>query len=250
MKNFRIILLFNFSFLFLDNFSASAQLKWQNVDSIFQPLPKSVHIFYTNTPVDTGAFQAYYLEADLKDKNLDFTVDTTLNRRITPENFYEKNHKPVLVVNCAFFSFASNRSVNVIVKKGNLICFDTSYVKGRGKDSLRHYFALRSSIGFNKKNEADVAWVAADSTMIYPLVSESPKKPLLLEESFPKKPDFMSDIRIREYLKPGRKEEKISKWKMRTVVGGGPALLQNGEVNISNEEEMLFAGKALNDKHP
>ena len=37
---------------------------------------------------------------------------------------------------------------------------------------------------------------------------------------------------------------------MKTAVGGGPVLLQNGLIKITNNEELKFAGKAINDKHP
>ena len=37
---------------------------------------------------------------------------------------------------------------------------------------------------------------------------------------------------------------------MQTAVGGGPALLQNGKIKITNNEELKFAGKAIDDKHP
>jgi exopolysaccharide biosynthesis protein len=37
---------------------------------------------------------------------------------------------------------------------------------------------------------------------------------------------------------------------METAVGGGPVLVQNGEIQISNNEELKFAGKAIDDKHP
>ena len=37
---------------------------------------------------------------------------------------------------------------------------------------------------------------------------------------------------------------------MQTAVGGGPVLVQNGVVKITNNEEMKFSGKALMDKHP
>ena len=33
-------------------------------------------------------------------------------------------------------------------------------------------------------------------------------------------------------------------------MGGGPVLLQNGEIKITNNEEMKFIGKAIDDKHP
>ena len=37
---------------------------------------------------------------------------------------------------------------------------------------------------------------------------------------------------------------------MKTAIGGGPVLIQNGEIQITNNEELKFAGKAINDKHP
>jgi len=37
---------------------------------------------------------------------------------------------------------------------------------------------------------------------------------------------------------------------MQTAVGGGPVLVQEGKVKITNNEELKFAGKAINDKHP
>ena len=43
---------------------------------------------------------------------------------------------------------------------------------------------------------------------------------------------------------------RFQKWKMKTAVGGGPVLLQNGEIKITNNEELKFAGKAIEDKHP
>ncbi|MEO6837285.1 MAG: phosphodiester glycosidase family protein, partial [Ginsengibacter sp.] len=42
----------------------------------------------------------------------------------------------------------------------------------------------------------------------------------------------------------------FKKWKMKTVVGGGPVLVQNNKIQISNNEERKFAGKAINDRHP
>ena len=99
-------------------FSASSfsQLKWQNVDSLFQPLPASFHVYKTTDLLDGKPNIAFYVEADLKDKKLDFTVDTTHQRRLTPSKFYEKNDKPLLIVNTTFFSFATNQNLNVVIK--------------------------------------------------------------------------------------------------------------------------------------
>jgi hypothetical protein len=84
-------------FIFLISYSlfSGAQAVWQNVDSLYGPLPASVHVYKTSSLLDGKPNIAYYLEADLKDKGLDFTVDTTFKRRITPSGFYTKNNQPL-----------------------------------------------------------------------------------------------------------------------------------------------------------
>lgn len=48
----------------------------------------------------------------------------------------------------------------------------------------------------------------------------------------------------------GKVHPTLKKWKVKTAIGGGPVLVQNGAVKITNNEELKFAGKAINDKHP
>ncbi|MFI5130237.1 MAG: hypothetical protein ACHQFX_09615, partial [Chitinophagales bacterium] len=64
----RKFLLF-FSFLFISSI-LSAQLKWQNVDSLYQPLPSSMHVYKTTDSLDGKPNIAYYVEVNLKDKKL------------------------------------------------------------------------------------------------------------------------------------------------------------------------------------
>ena len=37
---------------------------------------------------------------------------------------------------------------------------------------------------------------------------------------------------------------------MRKAIGGGQVLVQGGRIQITNEEELKFTGKAISDKHP
>jgi len=94
MKKLFFPWLFSIIFIF-----ANAQSKWINLDSLYQPLPASMHIFKSNDTLDGKPNVMYYAIADLKDKNLKFTSDTSYKRRLTPSQFYEKNNKPWLVVN-------------------------------------------------------------------------------------------------------------------------------------------------------
>jgi hypothetical protein len=229
-------------------FSVFSQIKWTNVDSLYQPLPSSVHIYFTNSPVDTGLFRAFYLIADLKDKKLDFTADTARDRRLTPSKFYERNEKALLVVNCTFFSFETNRSLNAVIKDGELVAYNQHSIAGKGKDTLTYRHPFGSAIGISKKRQADVSWLYTDS---------SAKRITSLYTSLSPIKDSVSNPSPKQFFRyiypppdPPTRLRMTYPWKMKTAVGGGPVLLQNGEIKITNNEELKFAGKAINDKHP
>ena len=228
--------------ILFSNFSFS-QLKWQNVDSLYQPLPTSVHIYFTEQAIDTAPFRAYYLIADLKDKHLDFTADTSHDRRLIPSTFYERNNKPLVVVNCTFFSYETNRSLNAVIKDGKILAYNQHTIAGKGKDTLTYRHMFGSIIGISKKRNADIAWLYTDSS------SHSIKASQWSIPSF--KDSIQNPERKYIFFKISVPHHSgFEKWKMRTTVGGGPVLLQDGEIKISNNEELKFAGKAINDKHP
>ncbi len=224
-----------------------AQLKWVNVDSLFGPLPSSVHVYKTNGLLDGKPNIAYYVEADLKDKQLKFDVDTTLGRRMRPSEFYERNDKPVLVVNTTFFSFATNQNLNAVIKKEKLLGYNIHSVPGRGKDTLTFRHPFGSAIGFTKKGRADIAWLFTDS-------SKKSAYALQTEQAPVKDSSFVYTYEMAKnhssIIFDGGSLPTLKKWKMRTAVGGGPVLVQYGQVRITNDEELKFAGKAIDDKHP
>ena len=217
-----------------------AQLQWQNVDSLFQPLPSSVHVYKTTSLLDGKPNIAYYVEADLKDKKLEFTADTSTGRRLTPTQFYNKNDKALLVVNTTFFSFTTNKSLNVVIKDKETVAFNEVKFRKSRADTTIKIPVYGSAIGINKKNRADIAWIKTDSTS---------KSSTAIQESGISR----RTARRRTTEKPAEEEKQkdsFKLWKMKTAVGGGPVLLQKGEIEISNNEELKFAGKAIDDKHP
>jgi len=237
----------NYSLLIINSTALSAQLKWINVDSLYQPLPSSVHVYFTNEPIDTAPFRAYYLIADLKDKKINFSSDTTLGRRFTPTQFYQKNDQPLVVVNCTFFSFQTNQNLNVVIKDGKLVGYNIHSIPGRGKDTLTYRHPFGSAIGISKKREADIAWVFSDSTNRNSFGMQGAIEPM--KDSI-NTISFENAIYMTSIVTHGGASPTLKKWKMRTAVGGGPVLLQLGKINITNNEELKFVGKAINDKHP
>lgn len=215
------------------------QIKWINVDSLYQPLPSSIHIYFTDSQIDTGTFRAYYLIADMRDKDLEFMADTSKGRRLTPAQFYTKHEKPLVVVNCSYFSFQTNQNYNIVMNEGRMLAGNSRLIRGIGKDSVNTYFLHSSAIGITKKRKADIAWTKADSTATIAFATQEP-------------PVYGTIYKTRRgtgettFFDPNN----FTKWKMKTAVGGGPVLLQEGQIRITNEEEKRFTGKALYEKHP
>ena len=233
--------------------SLQAQVKWMNVDAAYAPLPKGFRVFRTLDSLDLKPFIAYYAIADLKRKKFKFTTDTTEGRRLTPANFFIKSGQPLLVVNTTFFSFASNKNLNLVISAGKILSYNTHTVPLRGKDTLRYKHPFSSAIGISKKRKADIAWTYTDSTAMHAFAAQNVSMPLMDSTAFfsfnaarlhTAVVDKAAMIGIRKY------KTLLQKWKMYTAVGGGPVLVQDGKIKISNNEEMKFAGNAIYDKHP
>lgn len=212
-----------------------AQVKWTNVDAQYGPLPSTVHVFTTADSIDGKPNIAYYVIANLKDRKLKFTTDTTYQRRFTPQQFYNKNQQPLLVVNATFFDFATNRNLNAVIKDGKLVSYNVHSTSLKGKDTLLFMHTFRSAIGISKKRKADVAWLYTDSSVQY-------------AKAFQQVPGYYKDsfatVEKKDFI------QHAASWKMQTAIAGGPVLLQNGIVAVSNNQERMFTGKAIDDKHP
>ena len=231
-----------------------AQVKWINVDTAFAPLPSTVQVFKSTDSVDGKPFIAFYVKAKLKDRKLDFTTDTSVGRRLTPFQFYNKNEQPLVVVNCTFFSFATNQNLNVVIKDGRMVAYNIHTIPMRGKDTFQYKHPVGSALGIDKKRKADIAWVLTDSAKRVAYASQIAADTYVKDSI--SKPSFKYLVSNSKHAYDGTmigiKYHRLNfkKWKMRTAIGGGPILVQNGEIKITNEEELKFTGKAINDKHP
>ncbi|HMH22771.1 MAG TPA: phosphodiester glycosidase family protein [Puia sp.] len=208
---------------------------WKNVDSSFGPLPHQMHVYKTTDSLDDHPFMAYYASALLKEKKLLFTTQTGQGKRFTPNEYYQLEQFPLLVVNCTFFSPETSRNLNVVVKDGRMQAYNIVSLRGKGDDSMLYYYPTRSAIGIDRKRRADVAWIFTDSSRRWPYAFE--EMPVVAKGS--EKSPTIFDMRDIEW----------KWWKMRTAVGGGPCLIHDGKIQITNKEEQMFPF-GENDKHP
>ncbi|RYF90766.1 MAG: phosphodiester glycosidase family protein [Chitinophagaceae bacterium] len=222
------------------NIETQAQTKWKDAGADFGPLPDGFNVFSSTDSLDGKPFRAFYAIADIGNKNLNFATDTTHKRRLSPSKFYEKNDNPLLVANTTFFSFGTNQNLNLVIKEGKMVGFNIHSLSGKGKDTLTYRHAFNGAIGISKKRKADVAWIYSDSSFKYALAAQT--VPAFYKDS-------INIINKKTVLNKYRGTD-FRLWKMQTAVAGGPVLLQNGDIKISNNEEQKFNGKAINDKHP
>ncbi len=225
---------------------AGAQLQWQAVDTGWGDLPASVKVFQSKDVLNDGKpNSAWYIAIDLNDKKLALAVDTTKDRRLTPAQYYAKNDRPLIVMNTTFFSFATHQNLNVVIQNGKLTAYNIHSLPGRGADTLTYRHPFTAAIGISKKRKADIAWVFTDSSRKRAYAAQQPV-PFLKDSLIQLTPGF-----IRQHNKKvGQRNQSFRKWKVQTAVGGGPVLVQDGKLSITNNEELKFAGKAIDDKHP
>lgn len=216
-----------------------SQTNWVQIDNQYGGLPASFHVYKSTDKIDGKPNVMYYAIADLNDPGLKFSSDTSKGRRLTPAQYYEKNPDAVLIVNACFFSFATNENLNLVVKDGEVVSRDPGRLEAKGADSGKYAYPFIGTFGITRSGKPDIAWVATATESQKVFASQTPVNYILTPEK---------ELKRRFLLK--KEGRNFSRWKVQTALGGGPVLVQNGEVKVTNNEERKFAGKAIADRHP
>ena len=214
----------------------NGQTNWKDVSNDFGKLPASIKVLKANELLDGSPSIMYIATIKAKDHAKQFFVDTASRRRLTPSQYFNRNEQPLIVVNCSFFEFVQSRNVNLIVQNSKIVGYDTPAVSRKGKDTMTYVHTLGSAFGIFKNGKMDIAFNYNDSGLATPFVMQSVYTPMI---------DSVRRLNINHPSLSGLKP-----WKVKHAFGGGPVLVQDGQVKISNNEEKKFAGKAIADKHP
>lgn len=217
--------------------NVQGQLKWKEVTNDFGITNTGVKVFESVGTLNDSAFRAFYVQINTKDKSLNLGMDTTLYRRLTPLQFNERLNNPLVVVNASFFEFKNNTNVNVIVKEGKTVAYNLHNIAGKGKrDTLTYLHILGSAIGMTNHNKLDIGYTYTDSALSKVYFQQEPLVPFR---------DSSATLSL-----SNANLEKLKPWKVKWAVGGGPVLIRDAQIKISNEEERKFTGKGISDRHP
>jgi exopolysaccharide biosynthesis protein len=235
MKKTMLFLILGLTFL-------QVKAQWKDVSESFGLKTESIKLFEWQGNYNDSAFRAYYVKINTKDKQVTINTDTTLYRRLTPMQFYNRLQSPTVVVNASFFEFKNNTNLNVIVKDGKVVAYNLNSMLNKGKDTFTYTHVLASAIGMKKNgflknnNELDVAYTFTDSSMKNVYYQSTPLAP------------FKDSIAKLNLNHP--RLQNLAPWKVSWAVGGGPVLIRDNQISISNEQERKFTGKAILDRHP
>ncbi len=222
------------SFLFVQ--ISFAQISWKEVSTDFGVNPSSCTVYESVGKLADSAFRAFYVKINKDAIGLYMDADTTLYRRLTPTQYFEKLDHPTIVVNASFFEFKRNTNVNVIVQNGKLVGHNIQGIPAKGKDTLTFYHALNSAIGRKPNGGFEIMYTYTDSSLSSAWYQPMPLTPY--RDSSEKM--FLKDSQL----------QNLQPWNVQWAIGGGPVLLKNSEIYITNNEERKFAGKAILDRHP
>ncbi len=206
-----------------------AQMHWKNVDSSYGRLPPTFHVFRNRDSLHGRHLNAYYVSVKLTDKEVSFTTVTGNGDRYTPTQYFRQEKSPLLIVNGGFFSPETNENLSLVMRDGRMIAHNVTALKGIGHDTALYYYPTRGAFGIDSKNRATVDWVFTDTTRRYPYAFESVPAEAKGEYANPS----IYDLRDVEW----------KWWRMKTAVGGGPVLIYEGKIWITNKEEQMFVGE-------
>lgn len=200
---------------------------WKPVESLNKNLPQGVRVYSGSNQV--LPLRAWYVHIDQKQPNIKTKVvvsDDRTDNRETVSSF-AKDLGACVVVNGGFFRNDLTPSVHV-----GLLVSDGSLVKSATNSIILNsdrYHTARAAIGFKKNGEVDIAWVTTHDNKLY----EWPEPPNH-RQGHPAGP---------------QNYDNAKEWKVRDALGAGPALVVNGNIDVTSDEEAFFA-KSFNEANP
>jgi exopolysaccharide biosynthesis protein len=192
---------------------AQVVTNWQLRTDLNTNLPSSIKVFEDKT------IPAWYVIADLKDStNFVFrSVLSTAQGGVEGVTSMAATNKAFVGINGGYFGGSS--SYSLVMQEGKVI---VPNIKALTRSAVS-YYPTRAAFGVNKDKKPDVAWVYDQNGVTYSYPSPSPNTQSVAQ-TVPT-PTFPAGGSV---------------WPIRDAIGGGPVLVQNGQLKLTYEAEVFF----------
>lgn len=202
------------------------EMEWTNITSTSGSLSPGISVF---EGVDSSApLAGWYALIDLDSPDIEVHVegsDEEDGRETTSSMANDLN--ACLVVNAGYFRMDLNpsRHVGLLVSRNRMLHGATP---GVFKEDKRFEIA-RAAIGLTDSGTADIAWASSRGDSVFAWMAPPAHAP--------GQPAPPLDYALAEH------------WPVVDAVSGGPALLEDGELRITIDEEVFF-GSSIPNTHP
>jgi hypothetical protein len=202
-------------------------MAWTPVDSVNRALPPGVRVYAGRN--DSLPLRAWYVWVDEPDPAIVTRVvmsDDTADNRETVSSF-AADLGACVAVNGGYFTMRETpaRHVGLLMVGGDVLYPATRSLE---RDTLRFEVA-RAAIGFTPEDEVVFAWATSRADSVYALPEPPPHRPGRPAGSLP--------------------WEAARAWAVRDALGAGPALLRDGRIQVTADEEVFF-GTTIPQVHP
>lgn len=200
-------------------FSPSAD-KWEKKDD-YGTLPTYISVYKYKQTVSGKNVQAYIAVAEMNNKSVRFKVLGEKRGYKTPQQFYEENSKPSVVLNGGYFW--NGTSLGLMIRDGKTISHQQPVTNREYNGTATPYYPTQGVFGMDNNKVFSAHYGYESQGVLYAYPAPSPNKAGDKPQPVPSK-DFPANG------KP---------WTPVEAIGAGPLLIKDG-VYKNNWEAELF----------
>lgn len=195
--------------------------QWEMEEDLMRDFPEGIEVYRNDTPFQGKDLLAYAVVFDPHVKDVEFRPALGSSAK-TPSQWYDGAEGEVYaVINGGFFgpgvSYSLVQYQNEILSD-NILSLTRSY-----NNQNTVYYPTRAAFGLTADGSPDVGWIYTVENNLYKYPAPSPNE--LNKEPQPKPSE--------NFPRGGEK------WQVESAIGGSPLLLRNGEINITDTEELI-----------
>jgi len=206
-------------------FTASAD-KWEKKDN-YGTLPAYISVYKYRQTVSGKKVQAYIAVAELNNKSVRFKVLGEKTGYKTPQQFYEENSKPSVVLNGGYFW--SGTSLGLMIRDGKTISHQQPVTNRDYNGTPTPYYPTQGVFGMNNDKVFSAHYGYESQGVLYAYPEPSPNKAGDKPQPIPSK-DFPANG------KP---------WTPVEAIGAGPLLIKDGVYKNNWEAELFDAASGV-----
>jgi hypothetical protein len=198
--------------------------EWKQASGLMEGLPEGIEVYRYTTTFSGKDMNAYAVVFDPANESLEFKPYLSESSTRPSELFADENGAYV-VINGGFFG--PNVSYSLVQHNGQVDAVNIRALTRQYNGANATYYPTRGAFGLSADNTPEVTWMYNIGDQMYSYPAPSPNA---LGEAPQPQPSASFP-------------EGGEIWNVTSAIGGSPVLIKNGEINITDTEELIAIDK-------